>query len=110
MLGRLRMSVADCLQEYENLSHQIFGKPRWFSQRNLGFVPWSKYDAKAMEKVFQDVTRRRCERSALGPNQFSPPLFPTMELTCSVFVALVFSRHRRCNTLRLKLCANTDLG
>ncbi|KAL6171038.1 hypothetical protein ACJQWK_03983 [Exserohilum turcicum] len=86
MLGRLRMSVADCMKEYEDLSHQIFGHPRWCSQRNLGFVPWSKYDANSMKKVFKDVTRRRCERSAFNRNGFREPFFPTLQDTCNVIV------------------------
>ena len=62
MLGRFRMSVYDCLREYENMSDQIFGKPRLLSQRTIG-TPWHKYSAEAMENAIKEVAARRCERS-----------------------------------------------
>jgi hypothetical protein len=63
MLGRFRMPVWDCLQEYENMGNLIFGRPRIISQRNIGIVPWEKYSAKALEKAFKQVTADRCEKS-----------------------------------------------
>jgi hypothetical protein len=57
------MSVWDCLREYEDMSHSIFGKPRVISQRNIGIVPWDKYSAKALERAFKKVTAKRCERT-----------------------------------------------
>lgn len=86
MLGRFRMTVADCLDEYENLGQRVFGKPRLISQRNVPIVPWPKYSARGLEKVFRDVTRRRCEASAIKQHNFNVPTFPTIEGTCNVWV------------------------
>jgi hypothetical protein len=91
MLSRFRMNVEDCRKEYEDLSHRIFGKPRWCSQRNVGVVPWSKYSAKAMEKVFKDVTSRRCESSAWTRHHFNAPTLPTTPNTCAMFVLPFFN-------------------
>ena len=98
MLGRFRMNVLDCLKEYEGLSHEIFGKPRWISQRTVLVAPWPKYSAHKMEKVFQDVTRRRCENSAWDQHTYTAPTFPTIENTCATFVL------SSCNILHFSSC------
>ncbi len=61
MLGRLRMSVDDCIDEYLRLGGRVFGKPRHFHQlvKPLIWVDRTKYDAKIFEDVIQDVTERR---------------------------------------------------
>lgn len=84
MLCRFRMSVQDCLQEYERMSHMIFGNPRWISQRNIFIVPWPKYRAKAMERAFKDVTRRRGERPHSERDASPPSTFKTEPGTCSM--------------------------
>jgi hypothetical protein len=84
MLSRFRMTVRDCLDEYERMSNTIFGKPRWISQRNIGIVRWPKYSAKAMERAFTDVTRRRGEEPARDQHAHNVPLFPTLPGTCAM--------------------------
>jgi hypothetical protein len=61
MLSRLRMTVDDCIQEYLNLGGRIFGKPRRIHQlvKPLFWLNRTKYDAKVLENVIQDVTNRR---------------------------------------------------
>jgi hypothetical protein len=76
MLGRLRMSVEDCMQEYEKLSGDIFGHPRWTSVR--GPIPWprDKYDGETIQRAVEDVINRRmspAERKAGAGNFNSPP-------------------------------------
>ena len=87
MLSRFRMTVKDCLDEYERMSNDIFGKPRLLSQRNTLILPWTKYSASAMEKAFKDVTARRCskaERASLDSQYRVNPKFETMDGTCSM--------------------------
>ena len=87
MLSRFRMTVKDCLDEYERMSNQIFGNPRMLSQRNTFILPWTKYSASAMAKAFQDVTARRCsvaERDALNSQYRETPKFETNDGTCSM--------------------------
>jgi hypothetical protein len=78
------MTVQDCLNEYERVGHEIFGKPRLISQRNIAIVNWPKYSAKAMEKVFQEVTMRRSEK-----HQQLNVLFPSMPGVCKTYVPLL---------------------
>ncbi|KAJ8114816.1 hypothetical protein OPT61_g3396 [Boeremia exigua] len=85
MLCRFRMTVKDCLQEYERMSHTIFGNPRWVSQRNIFIVPWPKYSAKAMEQAFKEVTERRGERPQTERDVSPPSTFKTRHGTCSMF-------------------------
>jgi hypothetical protein len=84
MLGRFRMTVADCLEEYENLGRRVFGKPRRASLRHNPASLWNKFSARRLKKVFKDVAKRRCELDARGNHTFVDPTFPTMEGTCNV--------------------------
>ena len=63
MLGRLRMTIADCILEYENLAQTIFGNPRFFITMRFGLGSRCKYDHEVAERVFQDVIARRNEQS-----------------------------------------------
>lgn len=76
MLGRLRMSVDDCMREYETLSETIFGHPRRASVRGPIFWPRDKYDGDRIQKAVEDVISRRmsqAERKAGAGNFNSPP-------------------------------------
>ncbi|KZM24237.1 uncharacterized protein EKO05_0005788 [Ascochyta rabiei] len=88
MLGRFRMTVDDCLQEYKQMSHSIFGRPRWISQRNIG-MPWPKYSARGMKKAFQDVSLRRCDSSTTGRHHSTTPTFPMTEGVSQTFVTTI---------------------
>lgn len=59
MLSRLRMSVDECIKEYEALGEQIFGNPRPIPN---GATLWHKFDCRTLEKVIKDVTARYSER------------------------------------------------
>ncbi|KAF1930023.1 FabD/lysophospholipase-like protein [Didymella exigua CBS 183.55] len=85
MLGRFRMTVEDCLDEYKTMSDRIFGKPRWISQRNMG-MPWPKYSSRSMEKAFQDVSLRRSDSTTTGKHHSTMPTFPSTEGICQTFV------------------------
>lgn len=59
MLGRLRMSIDDCITEYETLGHKVFAHPRWFHFRSPLFWLRDKYDHRSLEKAIRDVIDRR---------------------------------------------------
>lgn len=61
MLGRFRMTVPDCIQEYKNLGEKVFGKPRTFCTLRFGIIPRERYKAARLEEVFRDVAARREE-------------------------------------------------
>ena len=59
MLGRLRMTVSDCLSEYVKLGHEVFGKPRMVSTIRFGLGARAKYKDARLEEMVQDVIKRR---------------------------------------------------
>jgi hypothetical protein len=89
MLSRLRMTVEDCIWEYENLAGRVFGNPRLFHST---FVPtwWlkrPKYDAENLEFAISGkggVTQRRGEM-CLDHDRIS---FKTGVDTCGVYETL----------------------
>ncbi len=58
MLGRLSMSVDECLEAYEILSDRVFGNPRWFHFQNA-LMPRSKYDTKVLGEVIKEIIKLR---------------------------------------------------
>ena len=60
MLSRFRMSVDDCISEYEALGQDVFGHPRPFAK--AGFL-WSKYSYRALESAIEKVTRKHSKTS-----------------------------------------------
>jgi len=60
MLSRLRMTVDDCLQEYEALGGKIFGHPRPFSIKG---VLWHKFNHRRLKKAVKQVTSRHFGQS-----------------------------------------------
>ena len=58
MLGRLHMSIDDCISEYETLGERVFAHPRWFHIRSPMIYPRDKYRATDLEDVLKDVVSR----------------------------------------------------
>jgi hypothetical protein len=75
MLGRLRMSVKHCMEEYEILSGDIFGHPRWASVRGPLPALRDKYDGERIQKAVEDVINRRMseEERTAGAGSFNSP-------------------------------------
>ncbi|KAK4900239.1 hypothetical protein LTR27_002463 [Elasticomyces elasticus] len=86
MLGRLRMTVPDCIHEYETLGEAVFGKPRTIHQLRIPMVHRNKYDSNALRKVFEDVVSRRAEVSLGGS-----PRFPSSGGMCRTMVTTLRS-------------------
>ncbi len=65
MLGRLRMTVEDCINEYEQLAGSVFGHANLFHQTFLptAWMKRPKYDTAVLESVIKGVTSRRGEIS-----------------------------------------------
>ena len=61
------MTIPDCLFEYRRLGQAVFGRPRIISTLRFGMGVRHKYNATRLEKVFQDVAKRRNEQS--DPNE-----------------------------------------
>ena len=65
MLGRLRMSVHDCLAEYKRLGGQVFGSPNFWTELRFGVFHLStapKYNAKHLKAAVQEVCKEYKEK------------------------------------------------
>src|SRR5438034_7689500 len=87
MLGRFRMTVPDCLQEYGHLGGEIFGKPRFFTQLRFGLITRTKYKGARLKRVFEDVTARRSEHVQGTDNRIT---FRSRRGLCKTLVSLTF--------------------
>lgn len=70
MLSRFRMSVDDCMKEYETLGQEVFGNPRPPSMKGL---LWHKFDSKILRRVIEDVTSRQAEIQPNGQVTYPCP-------------------------------------
>jgi hypothetical protein len=73
MLGRLRMGIDECIEEYEKFGGDIFGHPRWASIRGPVPFPRDKYSGQRLQKVVEEVVARRLPPGQLlvGAGNFS---------------------------------------
>ena len=76
MLGRFRMTVDDCIREYETLGGEVFGHPRLFHQASLPtfWTGRAKYKEEKIERTLKKVIGRRHERR---DESSSEPAFKT---------------------------------
>lgn len=65
MLGRLHMTVDECLEAYENMADFVFGHPRPLHIRKPPWIPVDKYDHRRLERIIKDIVK---ERSPSGHN------------------------------------------
>lgn len=59
MLGRLAMTVDECLDAYEQLADGVFGHPRRFHIRKPPWIPRDKYDHTRLEKAMKEIIKQR---------------------------------------------------
>ena len=52
MLGRLRMSVTECIAAYVGMSEKVFGQPQSFTQRE-------KFDPQALEDAIKTIVKQK---------------------------------------------------
>ncbi|KAI1477214.1 FabD/lysophospholipase-like protein [Daldinia eschscholtzii] len=83
MLGRLRMTVDDCIDEYKHLAGDVFGHPRYLHYMN-SFIPRCKYSTENFEAVIKEVIVRRVEDGVKHNPQ--NVRFETEPGLCRVFV------------------------
>ena len=83
MLSRLRMTVADCMQQYETLGDRVFGRPRRFHIRRPPWIPKEKYNHKHLEEVMKDVVKSR------DPSGTSQAKFTSNEDMCRTYVVCI---------------------
>ncbi|KAK4893179.1 hypothetical protein LTR27_008520 [Elasticomyces elasticus] len=103
MLGRLRMTVQDCLHEYENLGNEIFGNapPFGFRTFRMLLTKQPKYSSGNVERVFRAVVDKRREAKKAVPHSTSRPRFRSEPNICQTFITTLFSSPK--NGLRASL-------
>ncbi|KAI1751776.1 acyl transferase/acyl hydrolase/lysophospholipase [Xylaria castorea] len=78
LLSRFRMTVEDCLKEYETMAGTIFAYPRVFHKMNI-FMGRNKYNTKNLEMAIREVIERRVQ---VRIEDDTEPLFQTDIDTC----------------------------
>lgn len=58
MLGKLGMSVQECIDAYEELSGDIFGNPRWSGRLSAGLIH-ERYDGQRLRQHVCDLLTSR---------------------------------------------------
>lgn len=58
MLGKMGMTVDECIEQYECLSKLVFGKKHFRGRITHGLAP-AKYSGKGLQKCVQDLLRLR---------------------------------------------------
>ena len=59
MLGRLRMTVPDCIDEFMSLSAKIYERRRSIHYRSPFFWPRDKYNHRILEEAVRDLITRK---------------------------------------------------
>ncbi|KAI1802871.1 FabD/lysophospholipase-like protein [Daldinia bambusicola] len=58
MLGRLRMTVDEALEQYESFGKSVFGKARRWHERSIIAFPRAKYSSKKVMSAFQNIIQK----------------------------------------------------
>ena len=88
MLGRLSMTVEECLEAYETLSVKAFGKPRRFHFKNC-WIPRNKYDHGPLEDAIREVVELRCGQANAILNQPKKDMCRTYVQFTNQFIPLL---------------------
>ncbi|MCJ1249549.1 hypothetical protein MMC30_006775 [Trapelia coarctata] len=105
MLGRFRMNVADCLLEYETLAEEVFGKPRIFFTLRFIFGNRTKYKAENLQRVIQNVAKRRAEHRS---DNLVKTKLPYKRGLCKTFVTSLMTESNKKNAATLYLIRSYD--
>ena len=81
MTGRFRMTVPDCMSEFQNFGQQILGRPRFITALSFGLGNRYKYSTARLDLVLKDMTKRRAEIPA-PEHMISRISFPSGQGLC----------------------------
>ncbi|KAI9766129.1 MAG: hypothetical protein M1839_005024 [Geoglossum umbratile] len=95
MLGRLRMSVGEALEEYKDFGNAVFGSPRWCHEKSLLWLPRSKYATRKLRGALLKVIGNSLRREDPGVRQWRAETerFLSPDYRCGTMV-VAFSRDR----------------
>lgn len=71
MLARLRMTISECIDEYEHLGATVFGRPQFFARRLQHLIPraiWSpaERNGNRLRHYMQGVVEKRLLKISPG--------------------------------------------
>jgi hypothetical protein len=83
MLGRLRMSVEECLNIYPQIAQNVFGRPRrWYKHVLRG----AKFDHEPLRAEIEQLISRKCPSETLGKHrhgrEYDVENFPSSDDVC----------------------------
>ena len=99
MIVKLGMTVDECIEQYENLSRKIFGRPHFIGKQTGGFGT-TKYSARRLRELVVELIESKdrpadyaMEDMSSHPNLLWYCLLPfafrlSRELTCAKFCGL----------------------
>jgi hypothetical protein len=95
MLGRLQMSVDECIRAYKKVARQAF-TPKGLGGFSLPARPTGAFSATALENAIKDVIAHQCKEDACrdGSCQHTGKLFRD-GACCNTWVVLVFNTFTR---------------
>ncbi|KAI0860405.1 acyl transferase/acyl hydrolase/lysophospholipase [Xylaria cubensis] len=94
LLSRFRMTVDDCLQEYETMASSVFGHPKLIYSMKFG-VGGNKFHRASLEQAVKKVSERRAEQRTEDYSEF---LFQTEIDTCRGIVLAMRVGDRQTNS------------
>lgn len=82
MLARLRMTISECIDEYENINAEVFGRPQLFGRNLQLLIPrviWSpaERNSNRLRRYLIGVVEKR-----MSPGSEKPDLFESNPDLC----------------------------
>ena len=86
MMGRLRMTVDEALQQYSCFGNAVFGHPRWMHERSKIYWPRSKYGSRRVKRAILEAIRSGLRREKDGNYEIMQEKFASNEHQCRTLV------------------------
>ena len=90
MLGRLRMNIDQCIEDYKRMGGVIFGRPRLLSMRGPLPANRSKYDHRKLKAAVEAVVNRRL---AGHGDHLGDHTFPSSQERCRTYESVKYDSH-----------------
>ena len=90
MLGRLRMNVDECIEDYKRMGGIIFGRPRLFSMRGPLPANRSKYDHEKLKVAVEAIVNHRL---AGHGDHLGDHTFPSSQERCRTYDPVKYDSH-----------------
>jgi len=86
MMGRLKMTVNEALEQYSSFGNAVFGHPRWMHERSKLYWPRSKYGSRRVKRAILEAIRSGLRREKDGNYEIMQEKFASNEHQCRTLV------------------------